>query len=168
MWSLVDKIPYREGDDPPEEHILAQDEEGNRFWVRPEELKPGHLRHADLPVDLLKIVRWQWRHIGKLLPYGSFEEWELGFLRDQHPEFEIAHWTRLTYALREFTHRNPGVPPASIYQALMAMGAGRADLVKPIGVRRKLERLCRKPDPRLADPDNFTEDGRLLGGQHLE
>jgi hypothetical protein len=164
-------IPYREGEDPPGGgYVLASDAEGNRFWVRREDLKESPLRHGTLPDDLVKVVRWQWRHLAKYSPagYTAFEQWERGFLRDTHPEREIAHWTRLTYALLEFTHRNPNANPESIFKALNALGSGRGDLVKPRAVRRELEKLYRKADRRLSDPSNFAPDGRLSAGGHLE
>lgn len=163
-------VPYQEGEDPPEGCVLASNEEGDRFWVRPEDLKRSPLRHGNLPGDLVKIARWQWRHLGRFSPAHcrSFEQWEIGFLRDSHPEGEIAHWTRLTYALLEMTHRNPSAKPESIFKALACLGSGRGDLVEPPAVRRELEKLYQKADKRLFDPDNFTQDGRLKAAGHLE
>ena len=76
--------------------------------------------------------------------------------------------TRFTYALLEMKHRHPHIKRASIFGALVRLGLGRGDQVRPRAVRRELERLCGVVDQRLADPDNFTQDGHLKEGGHLK
>jgi len=36
-----DKIPYEEGGIPPVGYLLVQDQNGNRFWLSPDKIRPG-------------------------------------------------------------------------------------------------------------------------------
>ena len=57
--------------------------------------------------------------------YFGFEEWELGFCRDMHPELETAVWEAMADALEAYLAEDPD---ASIKQTLgqlvsLSMGA---------------------------------------------
>lgn len=60
-------------------------------------LKPGPIRHESLSPELLEHVHAIYDVIG---PYvsGSLEQFEIGFMRDAHPETEVAVWVSITAA----------------------------------------------------------------------
>jgi hypothetical protein len=60
-------------------------------------LKPGPIRHESLPPELVEHVHAIYDVIG---PYvsGSLEQFEIGFMRDAHPESEVAVWCNITAA----------------------------------------------------------------------
>jgi hypothetical protein len=171
---MSEPIPYREGEPAPSpRHMRARltdetDGSVQDVWVDPSDLKQPPLRHDEVNV-LLPVIRWQWRHIGQYLTWcRSFEDWELGFLRDTHPGSEVAVWCRLTYAFLEFTQRNPGFDRSLIYNSVVAVSNGRADKVRPRSVAEKLEKLIANAPSSLGDVGNFTEDGICqVGPSHL-
>lgn len=70
--------------------------------VQLKDLKPGPVRHTTLPLALMPRVQ----HIHKVL--GEFfcptiEGWLEGFLRDTHPEKEVAVWESIAYAFTAYT-----------------------------------------------------------------
>ena len=87
-------------------------------------LKPGPVRHGELTPDFTERVRALYRRVGHLM-YSSFEQWELGFCRDTHPEREIMVWETIADALEAYLAEDPD---ASIKQTLgqlvsLSMGA---------------------------------------------
>jgi hypothetical protein len=167
-------IPYREGDKPPSEnHVLVQlqDENGNiqegKFWVDAREEKASSIAHENVN-QFLPMLRWQWRHLQRFADHcRSFEDWELGFLRDKHPEKEIELWTAVTYAFLEFTNQNPRVKREGIYTALLLLINGQGDRIDPPTLVPKLKKLMDCPRS-LLEIGNFTEDGHFTKGpKHL-
>lgn len=56
------------------------------------EIKPGPLRHKKGLSPLLEqISRTLYEKVGHFV-YPSFEQWELGFMRNMHPWREILIW----------------------------------------------------------------------------
>ena len=53
--------------------------------------RPGPIRHESLPPDLLGQIRAVYDVIGPYLGM-TLEEFEIGFMRDMHPEREVALW----------------------------------------------------------------------------
>lgn len=167
-------VPYIEGEPAPSpRHIRAilkhQDGSPDQdVWIDPETLNHGPLRHADID-ELLPMIRWQWRHLGKYASWcRSFEDWELGFMRDSNPGSEVAVFMRAAYAFVEFANANPKVDPAMIFGAVMNLINGRPDAIEPKSVADKLTALLEGAPQAFADPGNFTEDGRFKPGpSHL-
>lgn len=60
-------------------------------------LKPGPIRHESLPPELLEHVQAIYDVVG---PYFdmTLEQFEIGFMRDAHPEREVAVWCSITAA----------------------------------------------------------------------
>jgi hypothetical protein len=60
-------------------------------------LRPGPIRHESLPRELLERIGAAFGVIG---PYTgmTLEQFEVGFLRDMHPEGEVALWCGITAA----------------------------------------------------------------------
>lgn len=170
----MDAIPYVEGQSPPSDrHILAQqrDDDGNDLgliWVDIANVKQGRILHEDID-DLLPMIRWQWRHLKRYATWcRSFEDWELGFMRDENPGSEVAVWLRITYAFLEFVHRTPHADKAAVFTALRSLSVGVETNIRPKSVVSKLKKLCANPPAAISNIENFTEDGRLKAGdKHL-
>jgi hypothetical protein len=161
------EIPYREGEPPPGPgYILVQmvdtigSDDGLR-WVLPNDLRNGPIRHRDVE-PLLPMLRWVWRHLGGHVSWcRSFEDWELGFMRDSHPGPEVTMWTRQTYAYLEYTHKHPNADKAAVFGAITCLMNGREDQIDPASVARTLKRLLENAPSILQGAENFTKDGRL-------
>lgn len=65
--------------------------------VDPRELRPGPIRHSSLSPKLLEAVEAVFGLIGRYLD-TTLEEFEIGFMRDMHPENEVAVWLSITAA----------------------------------------------------------------------
>ena len=52
------------------------------------ELKKGPVRHTSLPAELQEVVEWTFEVVGRYF-HPTLEQWEVGFLRDIHPDAEI-------------------------------------------------------------------------------
>jgi hypothetical protein len=165
-------IPYHEGEPAPgPEYARVEivDDDGKSeglFWVKASEVKTGGpLQHEDIDA-IVPVLRWQWRHLGKYITWcRAFEDWERGFLQDQHPGSEVAIWTKATYAFLKFTHQERRANKAAIFQAIVGLLNGQEGMVKPKAVEKTLKRLMEeKPPACLIDAADFTEDGRLKSG----
>src|SRR4030095_16899943 len=64
-------------------------------------LRPGPIRHAQLPDDLIARVRAFEPVFADIYP-NTHEQWLEGFQRDLHPENEIAIWENIAAALTQF------------------------------------------------------------------
>ena len=167
-------IPYREGDPPPSPiHVRAilRHEDGRpdeEVWIDPNQLKHGPIQQSDID-ELLPMIRWVWRHNGKRISWcRAFEDWELGFMRDANPGSEVAAWLKATYAMLEFSHRNPSANVDALFTAVSRLMNGNDSGIKPASVATKLKKLMANPPKAMSNPENFTEDGKFKAGEkHL-
>jgi len=126
-------------------------------WV----LRPGPIRHKQID-DLLPALRWVYRHFKPYAGNTPFEQWELDFMRDKHPDAEVWLWVGMTYALLEFAHRNPALDRETIAAAVVALSSGQDHVVvEPAVVADELKRLMDNPPPELFDMGNFTPKGHF-------
>jgi hypothetical protein len=65
--------------------------------VDPRQLRPGPIRHGSLPPELLEQIKAVYDVIGPYLNM-TLEQFEIGFMRDMHPESEVALWCSITAA----------------------------------------------------------------------
>jgi hypothetical protein len=65
--------------------------------VDPRQLRPGPIRHESLPPELLEQIEAVFDVIGPYLRM-TLEQFEIGFMRDMHPEGEVALWCGITAA----------------------------------------------------------------------
>lgn len=65
--------------------------------VDPRRLKPGPIRHESLPAKLLEQIEAVHDVVGPYLDI-SLEQFEVNFMRDSHPEKEVAVWCIITTA----------------------------------------------------------------------
>jgi hypothetical protein len=66
-------------------------------YVDPRKLRPGPIRHESLPPELLDQIRAVFERIGPYIGM-TLEQFEIGFMRDMHPQNEVALWFRITKA----------------------------------------------------------------------
>jgi hypothetical protein len=65
--------------------------------VDPKPLRPGPIRHKALPPHLLEQVKAVFDVIGPYMGM-TLEQFEVGFMRDMHPEHEVGLWIRIPKA----------------------------------------------------------------------
>ena len=65
--------------------------------VDPRQLRPGPIRHGSLPPELLEQIKAVHDLIGPYINM-TLEQFEVGFMRDMHPESEVALWCSITAA----------------------------------------------------------------------
>jgi hypothetical protein len=73
--------------------------------VKPEDLKPGPIRHGSLTPEVLEQVDLVFKMIGRWLS-GPREVFETNLMRDAHPEREILVWLRIAYAWHKYHVRH--------------------------------------------------------------
>jgi hypothetical protein len=66
-------------------------------FIDPSKLRPGPIRNESLPPALLDQIKAVFEVIGPYLGM-TLEQFEIGFMRDMHPEREIALWFRVAKA----------------------------------------------------------------------
>jgi hypothetical protein len=126
---------------PTDERTMSEPEN-----VDPRKLRPGPIRHESLPPELLARIKAVFDLIGQYLG-TTLEQFEIGFMRDAHPEREVALWCSIRAAwlayhekfLDDKTLRDE--EERKILGALIAISAGVEDAAKlnvPVEVGRRL------------------------------
>ena len=121
-------------------------ETGEQIEVDEDQLVQGPIRHRTLPDDLLERIRNVYYAINDL--YGdTLEQFEIGFMRDMHPEDEVAIWCSITAAWIAYHEQHlgdellPDEDEKQLIGALLAISAGVEDveaLGVPVDVGRRL------------------------------
>jgi len=112
--------------------------------VNPRKLRPGPIRNKSLPPELLEQIKAVFDMIG---PYTkmTLEQFEIGFMRDMHPESEVALWCSITAAWLAYHEKflNDEAPPndeeKKLLSALILISSGVED-VKKLGVPAEVGR----------------------------
>jgi hypothetical protein len=65
--------------------------------VDPKQLRPGPIRNESLPPALLDQIKAVFDVIGSYIGM-TLEQFEIGFMRDMHPQREVALWFNITKA----------------------------------------------------------------------
>jgi hypothetical protein len=116
--------------------------------VDPEHLRPGPIRHGSLPPELLERIGAVHGVLGPHLGM-TLEQFEVGFMRDMHPETEVALWCSITAAWLAYHGKfldNEALPDAEekkLLAALVVISTGVEDVNKlgvPAEVGRRLLR----------------------------
>ena len=124
-----------------------------RKHVDPQHLRPGPIRHETLPPELLEKVGDVFDLIGPYLNM-TLEQFEIGFMRDMHPESEIAVWSSITAAWLAYHEKFlgdemlPDDEERRLLGALIAISTGVEDVSKlnvPVEVGRRLVRCYEDP-----------------------
>ena len=117
------------------------------------QLRPGPIRHASLPPALLEPIRAVFDVIGPYIGM-TLEQFETGFMRDMHPESEVALWCRITKAWLAYhedflaNEIQPDEEERKLLGALMAISTGMEDVLKlnvPAEVGRRLVQCYQNP-----------------------
>ena len=118
-------------------------------YVDPKTLRPGPIRNESLPPELLDQIRAVFDVIGPYIGM-TLEQFEIGFMRDMHPQREVALWFRITKAWLAY-HEDflgnetlPNEDERKLLGALIAISTGIEDVSKlnlPVEVGRRLA-LC--------------------------
>ena len=114
--------------------------------IDPKKLRPGPIRNESLPPELLEQISAVYEVIGPFVS-TSLEQFEIGFMRDMHPEDEVAIWCSITAAWIAY-HENhlgnellPDEDEKKLLGALLAISTGVENvevLGVPADVGRKL------------------------------
>jgi len=115
--------------------------------IDPSQLRQGSIRNKSLPPDLLEQIKAVYDVIGKYLN-TTLEQFEIGFMRDMHPESEIAMWSSITASWlayhEKFLDDDVSLPvqeERNLLVALIAITTGVQDASKlgvPVEVGRRL------------------------------
>jgi hypothetical protein len=103
--------------------------------VDPRNLRPGPIRNESLPPVLLDQIKAVFDVIGAYLNM-TLEQFEIGFMRDMHPESEVALWCSITAAWLAYHEKFLGdeTPPdeeeRKMLGALIAISTGVEDEAK--------------------------------------
>jgi hypothetical protein len=125
-------------------------------FIDPNNLRPGPIRNESLPPELLDQIRAVFDVIGPYINM-TLEQFEIGFMRDMHPESEVALWFRITKAWlayhEDFLANNtlPEEAERKLLGALIAISTGVDDVAKlnvPEEVGRRLIRCYDDPAAR--------------------
>lgn len=117
-----------------------------RKQVDPKQLRPGPIRHETLPPELLERVKAIYEVIGPYINM-TLEQFEIGFMRDMHPESEVALWCSITAAWLAYHEKHlndetlPDDQERQMLGALIAISTGVDDVAKlnvPVEVGRRL------------------------------
>src|SRR5476651_111558 len=65
--------------------------------IDPSKLRPGPIRNTSLPPELLAQIKAVFDVIGPYINM-TLEQFEIGSMRDMHPESEVGLWVRITKA----------------------------------------------------------------------
>ena len=114
--------------------------------VDPKQLRPGPIRNESLSPELLERIKAVFDVIG---PYMNMnlEQFEIGFMRDMHPESEVALWCSITAAWLAYHEKYrgdealPDEEERHMLGALIAISTGVDDVARlnvPAEVGRRL------------------------------
>jgi hypothetical protein len=122
-------------------------------FIDPKQLRPGPIRHESLPPELLDLIKAVFDVIGLYLGM-TLEQFEIGFMRDMHPESTVHVWCSVAagwLAYHEDFLGNKVLPheeERKLLGALIAISTGVEDVSKlnvPVEVGRRLVRSYEEP-----------------------
>ena len=100
------------------------DDKGPRIEKVPiGDLKPGPILHEKLSAEMQLLARYSFRRIGHFV-HPTFEQWELGFLRDAQPQNEIALWGQIAMAWERYCQQHPDEDAKEVFGELVKLSLG--------------------------------------------
>ena len=114
--------------------------------IDPNDIRPGPIRHGSLSDELLELVRSIYDIVGPYLD-TTLEQFEIGFMRDMHPEDEVVIWSSITAAWVDYHKQHlddellPEEDEQKLLAAMVVISTGVEDveaLGVPVDVGRKL------------------------------
>jgi hypothetical protein len=130
------------------EHPMSEPE-----YVDLSQLRPGPICHKSLPPALLELISAVFEVIGPYIGM-TLEEFEVGFMRDTHPEREVDLWCRIAKAWLAYhedflgNEAQPIEEERKLLGALIAISTGMEDVSKlnvPLEVGRRLVQCYENP-----------------------
>ncbi len=115
-------------------------------YVDPNQLRPGPIRQESLSPELLKHVKVVYDVVGPYME-TTLEQFEIDFMRDAHPESEVAVWCSITAVWIAYHEKHlgdemlPDEDERKLLAALIAISTGVKDVEQlgvPVDVGRKL------------------------------
>lgn len=115
-------------------------------YIDPKQLRPGPIRNDTLSAELLERIKAVFDVIGQYLN-TTLEQFEIGFMRDTHPEDEVVLWCSITAAWLAYHEKYlndetlPDDEERKMLGALIAISTGVEDAAKlnvPVEVGRRL------------------------------
>ena len=91
--------------------------------IDPRQIRPGPIRHSHLPPALEDLARHSYPVAGHYL-CPTFEQWELGFLRDAKPKQEVVLWFVIAEVFQMATKERPDLDEKEILSDLVAISSG--------------------------------------------
>ena len=122
-------------------------------YVDPKQLRPGPIRNKSLPPEMLEQIKAVFDVIGPYINM-TLEQFEIGFMRDMHPEREVAMWCGIAKAWLAYHEDFLGNETLSkeeerkLLGALVAISTGVEDVSKlnvPVEVGRRLVQCYENP-----------------------
>lgn len=104
-------------------------------FIDPSKLRPGPIRNESLPPELLEQIEAVFDVIGPYIDM-TLEQFEIGFMRDMHPESEVALWCSITAAWLAYHKKYlndealPDEEERHILGALIAISTGVDDVTR--------------------------------------
>ena len=109
-----------------------------RKRIDPKKIRPGPIRNKSLPPKMLEQIKAIYDVIGRY--FGkTLEQFEINFMRDMHPETEVAIWCSITAAWLAYHEKflndedQPDEDEKKLLSALIVISTGNTD-VKTFGV----------------------------------
>ena len=115
-------------------------------FIDPSKLRAGPIRNESLPPELLEQIKAVFDVIGPYIGM-TLEQFEIGFMRDMHPESEVALWCSITAAWLAYHEKYlgdealPDEEEKKLLSALIVISTGVKDVAKlsvPVEVGRRL------------------------------
>lgn len=115
-------------------------------FIDPSKLRPGPIRNESLSPELLEQIKAVFDVVGPYLNM-TLEQFEIGFMRDMHPESEVDSWCSITAAWLAYHEKFlgdemlPDEDERKMLGALIAISTGInnvAQLNVPVEVGRRL------------------------------
>jgi hypothetical protein len=92
---------------------------GKLVEVDADAIQLGLIRQQALPEPLLRRIRAIHEVISDVYP-GSLEQMEINFMRDAHPEHEVAVWERIAAGLQKVIRQLPSLEGKAVLRTLLA------------------------------------------------
>jgi hypothetical protein len=85
--------------------------------------KPGPIRHQSLEPKWEQVCRDLYPIVGKYIN-STYEQWELGFLRDANPDKELAVWQSIATAFTKYCNEHPDCDKKKLVADLVGLTFG--------------------------------------------
>ncbi len=145
------------------------------------EIQAGPIRHPEgLTPFQVEWMRALYKRVGHYM-YPAFEQWELGFMRDTHPEMEIMIWEAIARVYEFYVGKHPDCDPKDSMLRIAAISSGNCPGEKWTKKYKEMKRIfadvwkemCDNPTAVIAEVAkplgySVTEDGTIVKDDDAE